>query len=156
MIKMSLMTLAAIYLVLVVLGRDTAEDKLAAVAVPEPVKQVTLAEPEKLAATPVAAQGGATVIPVRLAPMPGPSLKPSPEHAPLPVAAPGQGALFSVTATSANVREGPSTAQGVVGRVTRGEEVLVLADPGTGWVKIAIEGDGLSGWISKKLLAPVR
>lgn len=156
MIRMSLVTLAAIYLVLVVLGRDTAEDKLAEVTVPEPVKQVTLAEPEKLAPTPVAAQGGATVTPVRLAPMPGPSLKPSPEHAPPPMAVPLGEALYKVTATSANVREGPSTAQGVVGRLSRGEEVLVLADPGNGWVKISIEGDGLSGWISKKLLTAVR
>ena len=56
-----------------------------------------------------------------------------------------------VTATAANVRQGPSTGFDVVGRLTRGEEVAVL-EKANGWAHIRIEGDGVEGWISTRLL----
>lgn len=57
-----------------------------------------------------------------------------------------------VTATSANVRGGPSTQNAVVGRLTRGEEVAVL-ETSDGWSRIRIEGDGVEGWIAARLLS---
>lgn len=57
-----------------------------------------------------------------------------------------------VSASAANVRGGPSTNNAVIGRVTRGEEVAVL-ETVDGWSRIRIEGDGVDGWISTRLLS---
>lgn len=87
--------------------------------------------------------------------MPGPPLQPSPEHR---VVAPpaAQAALYSVTANRLNVRAGPTTAAPVLEQLTQGEQVLVLSDPAAAWVRIRIEGDGIEGWVSRKLLRPER
>lgn len=63
------------------------------------------------------------------------------------------GAWRSVRVSSANVRGGPSTGYGVIGRVTLGEEVEVV-DMANGWVHIRIQGDGVDGWVVERLLAP--
>lgn len=63
------------------------------------------------------------------------------------------GAWRSVRVSSANVRGGPSTGYGVIGRVTLGEEVEVV-DMANGWVHIRIQGDGVDGWVAERLLAP--
>jgi hypothetical protein len=57
-----------------------------------------------------------------------------------------------ITATSANVRGGPSIGNPVVGRLTRGEEVEVL-ETANGWARIRLQGDGVEGWVSTKLLS---
>lgn len=62
-----------------------------------------------------------------------------------------EGPVKRVNATSANVRGGASTQTAVVGRLVRGDEVLVL-ETKSGWARIVVEGDGISGWISTKLL----
>lgn len=151
MIRLTLITLLSIYLVLVVVGRD---DGVAAQQAPITAEAVP--EAPKISA-PVAAQPTAAgiITPARLERMPGPALHPSPEYRVKaePVAATG-GALWVVNANSLNVRSGPATSNGVVDRIGRDEEVLVVADPGNGWVNIRIEGDGVSGWVSKKLLRP--
>lgn len=58
-----------------------------------------------------------------------------------------------VSAQAVNVRGGPATSFQVVDRLTRGEEVLVVADAGNGWSLIRIEGDGIEGYISTRLLS---
>lgn len=77
------------------------------------------------------------------------------EAQPIPVAvvtqlADGSG-LARIKANSANVRSGPSKRSGVVGRLSRGEEVAVIGREG-GWVQIRLEGDGFEGWVSASLL----
>lgn len=69
-----------------------------------------------------------------------------------------------VLATAINVRSGPSASDPVVGRLTKGEEVLVVADSGSdggsdggpggdsGWLHIRIEGDGVEGYVAARLL----
>lgn len=64
----------------------------------------------------------------------------------------GKGTIRRVTANSVNVRGGPSTQNAVVGRLTRGEEVEVLATDPSGWVQVRVQGDGVEGWVSAKLL----
>ncbi len=64
------------------------------------------------------------------------------------------GTIRRVTANSANVRGGPSTQDAVVGRLTRGDEVEVLATDPSGWVQVRVQGDGVEGWVSGRLLAP--
>ncbi len=84
------------------------------------------------------------------------------ERQPVPVAtstpAPGIGLALHdirrVTSTSANVRGGPSTGHAVVGRVTLGEEVEVVEQGGNGWLRIRLQGDGVDGWISARLVGP--
>ncbi len=64
------------------------------------------------------------------------------------------GVLMVVNTKSANVRSGPGKDYDVVGRLTRGESVLVVAQgEGTdGWSLIRIEGDGVEGYIATRLL----
>lgn len=62
--------------------------------------------------------------------------------------------LATVTARSANVRSGPSTADAVVGRVIAGEEVLLVSEENAvqGWSLVRIEGDGITGYVASRLL----
>lgn len=70
------------------------------------------------------------------------------------VATGSAGTIRRVTANSVNVRGGPSTQNPVVGRLTRGEEVEVLATDPSGWVQVRLQGDGVEGWVSGRLLGP--
>ncbi|WP_050524104.1 SH3 domain-containing protein [Pseudorhodobacter wandonensis] len=67
----------------------------------------------------------------------------------VPEAAP----IMYVNSRSVNVRQGPSTDYEVVGRLVRAEAVSVIAPEVDGWVRIAIEGDGLEGFIAARLLS---
>lgn len=62
--------------------------------------------------------------------------------------------IMKVNANSANVRGGPGTDYSVMGKLTRGEAVMVVADAETpeGWSHIRIEGDGIDGFIATRLL----
>ena len=57
-----------------------------------------------------------------------------------------------VAGRSVNVRGGPSTNNPVVGRLGRGEAVLVVWVEGNGWARVRVEGDGIDGYISAGLL----
>jgi uncharacterized protein YgiM (DUF1202 family) len=61
--------------------------------------------------------------------------------------------ILYVSASSVNVRQGPSTAEAVIGRLARGEAVTVVEDAGDGWSHIRIEGDGIDGFIATRLLS---
>ncbi|MDF1857068.1 SH3 domain-containing protein [Pseudooceanicola sp.] len=58
-----------------------------------------------------------------------------------------------VTGNRVNMRNGPGTEYSVLGRLTRGERVTVLQEPGNGWVKLKVEGSGRIGWMADFLLA---
>lgn len=60
--------------------------------------------------------------------------------------------VMFVSSNAVNVRQGPSTDYEVVGRLTRAEAVTVVSPEQDGWVRIAIEGDGLEGFIAARLL----
>lgn len=60
--------------------------------------------------------------------------------------------LGEVTASRVNVRSGPSTSNEVLGQVHRSDIVQVLSPIENGWVKISIEGDGVSGYMSAEYL----
>lgn len=64
------------------------------------------------------------------------------------------GVLMVVNTKSANVRSGPGKDYDVVGRLARGESVLVVAqgEGADGWSLIRIEGDGVEGYIATRLL----
>lgn len=70
-------------------------------------------------------------------------------------AEPALGVVMVVNTKSANVRSGPGKDFDVVGRLVRGESVLVVAQ-GEGaddWSLIRIEGDGVEGYIATRLLS---
>jgi hypothetical protein len=63
--------------------------------------------------------------------------------------------IRAVSGNRVNVRSGPGASFGVVTRLTRGEEVEVLSDPGTGWVKLRPLAGGNVGWMADFLLAEI-
>lgn len=60
--------------------------------------------------------------------------------------------IREVTGTKVNMRTGPGTNYGRVGQVTRGTEVIVLRDPGNGWIKLKVLENGRIGWMADRLL----
>lgn len=160
MFKMVFQTLALIFLTMLVAGRedavapgDDATLRVTTEATPDSatsngILAASLADRES---DPVAA---AMITPVAVTPMPGPALRPSPEYRTRdePKVDPQ---LWQVSASRLNVRAGPSTANPVVTTLSRGEEVLVVSDTGANWVHIRIEGDGVDGWVARKLLSPL-
>lgn len=160
MFKMTFQTLVVIFLTMLIAGREdpaapqggTAGHVVAEAAPEAPapgiLRAATIAERES---DPVPA---ALVTPAAVTRMPGPALRPSPEHRVREKASPAGREIWRVGANRLNVRAGPSTGNPVLATLSRGEEVLVVSDPSAGWVQIRIEGDGVEGWVSRKLLTP--
>ena len=63
------------------------------------------------------------------------------------------GEIWYVAGNSLNVRSGPSTDDAVVGKLTRGEAMLVVAREGDEWARIKIEGDGIEGYVATRFLS---
>jgi hypothetical protein len=76
--------------------------------------------------------------------------EPLPEVAPAPQT---PGDLAWVDAASVNVREGPSTNNPVITRLSRGEAVTIVSTDDAGWARIRLEGDGLEGFMSMEYLS---
>lgn len=62
------------------------------------------------------------------------------------------GDVRKVSGNRVNVRGGPSTNYGVVSKLTRGAEVVILEDNGDGWVKMRPVDGGETGWMADFLL----
>lgn len=60
--------------------------------------------------------------------------------------------LRTVTADAANVRNAASRSGAVIGRVERGEIVQLVEEVGD-WVHVRIEGDGVEGFVHRRLLS---
>jgi uncharacterized protein YgiM (DUF1202 family) len=151
MLKLSIPTLVVVFLVLVIAGRDDGQAPSRA-----DMAAISTTDAPQIAADETDPLPSPTITPLRATRMPGPALRPSPEYAQQAALteAPPKASVWVVTANSLNVRSGPSTANPVVDRISRGEEVLVVSDARASWVKIRIEGDGIEGWVARKLLAP--
>jgi len=61
-----------------------------------------------------------------------------------------------VLAYAADLRIGPGKGYGRVARLDYDTEVVVLRDPGSGWVKLRVAGDGPVGWAVARLFGHVR
>lgn len=61
--------------------------------------------------------------------------------------------IRSVTGNSVNMRAGPGTDFEIVDRLTRGAEVEVLQDPGTGWLELRAVESGITGWMADWLVS---
>lgn len=164
MTKLVLNTLIVVFLTMLIAGRpDTnaqaPQDSAAiATALPLTAPEPATAQTPETWIIPAAAPASDHSKPTAAQPrMPGPALRPSPEHRATDQVQPQDtSAIFTVTANRLNVRAGPSTQDGVLGQITRGEEVRVLSDPTAPWVRIRVEGDGIEGWVARSLLRPAR
>lgn len=63
------------------------------------------------------------------------------------------GDIRTVTASSVNVRFSPSTESSVVGRLAEGEAIRVIGAVDSEWVEVAIEGDGIYGYVASRFLS---
>lgn len=128
-------------------GQDRGQTRfglMTPVEAPRPVVAVAAPEPDVPDIVPAAFVPQA---PVMVAPAVPVAVAPTAEPAP-------EAQILYVTARSANVRGGPGQDYPVMGRLTRGEAVLVVvaADAPDGWALVRIEGDGIEGYVAARLL----
>lgn len=83
---------------------------------------------------------------------------PGSEGAPVTAPAPApetlaEGTIWYVTASSVNVRAGPSTSTDVVGKLGNGEAALMVAAVDGEWARIVVQGDGMEGYVALRFLS---
>ncbi|KMK66086.1 SH3 domain-containing protein [Puniceibacterium sp. IMCC21224] len=62
------------------------------------------------------------------------------------------GDLREVAGNRVNLRNGPGTDYGVVTRLGRGDAVVVLEEPGNGWLKLQVVDSASVGWMADFLV----
>lgn len=154
MIRLTLLLCAGLFAVMLLGGEDRGQMRFGLVAKPSVAEPVIVAAAE---AAPVVIQSRGAVAKVSNAAF-------VPEKPVMINAAAAQDIdaqdavvqerVMTVTAKSVNVRGGPGKDYSVMGRLTRGESVLVLIDQTLpeGWSHIRVEGDGIDGYIATRLL----
>ena len=82
--------------------------------------------------------------------------EPQPAAAPQPEIVGAQEPLYldirTVSGNRVNLRGGPGTSHSVVGRLSRGDEVVVLESNGDGWLRIRTMDDEKIGWMADFLV----
>ena len=176
MIRLTLILSAFIFVMLLVLGEDRGQRRAglmaadtgplaaspiveAAAAIPaeplnlpdQPVIQAAtpapVVEPDAVAQTDPTAEAVAAGVAVEISAPDAPDAT----EAAMTV----DGKLRWIDANSVNVREGPSTEAAVLGKLSRGEAVLVVLEEGgaaEGWSRVRIEGDGIEGFVATRFL----
>lgn len=61
--------------------------------------------------------------------------------------------LREVAATRVNMRAGPGTAHDILARLGRGQNVEVLENNGSGWLRLRTLPDDQVGWIAERLIS---
>ena len=147
MLRLLALLCAGMFVALLIGGEDRGQLRPGLVAAEQTVAPQTVAPTVKVSAAPVATPPA----PVAHLPVVLPLIRPVAEvTAPSP--SEPESEIRYVNARAVNVREGPSTEFPVVDRLTRGEAIRVMWVEENGWVRIAIEGDGVSGFVSGDLL----
>lgn len=158
MFRITAILCAAIYMTMLIGGRDHGQTRFGLIPQAAPVPRMALLPP-----TPEpdpAPETSAVVEEARFVPaapvMTAPAVEVvtlAPETA-VSVSDPVLAVAY-VNSRSANLREGPGTDYAVVGRLTKGEAVQIVArdDDPQGWTLVRLEGDGEEGYIASRLLA---
>ncbi|EAQ04098.1 hypothetical protein OB2597_08149 [Pseudooceanicola batsensis HTCC2597] len=60
--------------------------------------------------------------------------------------------MREVSGNRVNMRNGPGTNHSIVARLSRGDSVEVLAEPGNGWLKLRVGDTGRVGWMADFLV----
>ena len=158
MIKLTLLTLAGLFGVMMLFGEPGARSVTPAAA------QTAEAAPEAAAPEPAAEIiAVAAQTPEKVQNFAGPALRPSPEHAgeqpapaaPLPAAAAEGAAILYVTGNKVNFRAGPSKDDAVVGALLGGSPVEAIGPTDGGWVHIR-DAQGREGFMSANFLSANR
>ena len=158
----------AFYLVLLIGGEDRGQERMGlrgAYDIALAPAETTAAPAADAAAAPAPApltQASTAPDTLRVLPAPGtPVIQPASltEATPEPSPDPGFNdfnnptvTLRFITADAANVRDAGSRNAAVIGRLERGEIVQVIAEQGD-WVHIRIEGDGIDGYVHRRLVS---
>lgn len=150
MIRLTLLLCGGLFLAMLIGGQDRGQQRFGLMPQSEPtvvVVEAPLASVAEIAATKAVFAPSQPVMDI-------PAVEETVVVEPGAVI-PAEGRLLQVTAKSANVRSGPGKDFDVVGRLVRGESVLVVAegDGPDGWALIRIEGDGVEGYIAARLLS---
>ena len=159
MFKLTFFLCAGLFTAMYFGGVDRGQQRFGLVEKPRVVAAAAASAPVVVADLPEAANAPAAIAVTEAVFIPEAPLMVTPavaEAAPAPPEplATEPGVLMVVNTKSANVRSGPGKDYDVVGRLTRGESVLVVAQ-GEGpdaWSLIRIEGDGVEGYIATRLL----
>lgn len=64
--------------------------------------------------------------------------------------------IRTVSGNRVNMRNGPGTDYSIVDRLSRGNEVEVIAAPGNGWLKLRVSESGRIGWMADFLVSDPR
>lgn len=166
MFRLLLLLCGGLFLTLLVGGQDRGQVRFGLMNLPEPAQVAisgaeTMLPPAATASPTVPATPVMPVMPVAFAaappaaaPAPLPAARPAPDLRPADASAsePRPPRVMWVTPNSVNVRGGPSTDDVVVGRLTRNEAVLVVAEVADGWLQVRVEGDGIEGFVAARLL----
>lgn len=149
MIRLVLVLCAGLYGVLALAGADHGQQRLgltgayAASTELPPIPQAPRPAAAVTKAVYTPAQPVMTTPVVAVVPAPQPQPEPQPQPA---------SDIRYVVADAVNVRGGPSTGDSVVGRLTSGDDVLVVGEAADGWVEVLVEGDGISGFVASRFL----
>ena len=167
MIRLTLLLCAGIFVMLVVLGEDRGQRRAGLLA----------AGTGPLTASPVVDAAQVAAAPLNLPTLPVIRATTAAATVAEPVATPVSatvqdanqpavdggadvtaGKLRWIEATAVNVREGPSTDTAVLGKLGRGEAVLVVLEEGggEGWSRVRIEGDGIEGFVASRFLTDIQ
>lgn len=150
MIRLTLLLCGGLFFAMLIGGQDRGQQRFGLMPQSEPDVVVVEAPVGPVAETAATQAAFAPSQPVMAAPAVEETVVADPG-----AVIPSEGRFLQVTAKSANVRSGPGKDFDVVGRLTRGESVLVVAegDGPDGWALIRIEGDGVEGYIAARLLS---
>ena len=117
--------------------------------VPDPVivkaPVVAVALDAEVAPAPVPVEPESTVFTLSNYADPAPEAGVAPEQA-------AEGEIWYVAGNSLNVRAGPSTDDAIVGKLSRGEAMLMVSRDGGDWAQVRIEGDGIEGYVATRFL----
>jgi uncharacterized protein YgiM (DUF1202 family) len=169
MVRLTLLLCVSLFIAMLVAGSDSETKRFGLMAQNQPARAVIMpmalpepAQPETAAVAAVMPPDTAVILnaafmpdaPVMVAPEPLDLAQPSGETQ-VKFATDTTGRVLRVTANGLNVRDGPGKDYAVVGRLRRGDEVLVVVEAETkgGWALIRIEGDGVEGYVASRLLA---
>lgn len=76
--------------------------------------------------------------------------EPEAAAAPAPVEPPKD--IRIVSGTRVNMRDGPGTIYPIIGKARMGQQVEVLSESGTGWLRLRVLPEQQVGWISSSLI----
>ncbi|WP_254439340.1 SH3 domain-containing protein [Ruegeria arenilitoris] len=63
--------------------------------------------------------------------------------------------IREITGTRVNMRDGPGTIYPIIGKATIGQQVEVLSESGTGWLRLRVLPAQQVGWISASLVRKI-